>query len=191
MRTFAAASLFFSLAVAALAQPVIRKAPDFTISEPSGKKTPVSSFKGKVVVVEFLYTTCPHCQKESQMLTKLYKELGPRGLQVLGVAFNDNAALMVPSFVQEFGVPYPIGAASPDFVMGILGFSVMDRYVVPQVMVIDRKGNIRAQSPPQGDEKLQDETYLRNLLTNLLKEGAATSAAPAKTTAKTTASAVH
>jgi peroxiredoxin len=177
MRTIAAVTAFISLGVAALAQPpVIRKAPDFTIAEPSGKKTPVSSFKGKVVVVEFLYTTCPHCQKESQMLTKLYKEMGSHGLQILGVAFNDNAAVLVPSFVQEFGVPYPVGAASSDSVMGLLGFSVMDRYVVPQVMVIDRKGNIRAQSPPQGDSNLQDENYMRNLLTSLLKEGAATSA---------------
>ena len=185
MRTFAAVSVFISLGVAALAQPpVIRKAPEILISEPSGKKTPVSSFLGKVVVVEFLYTTCPHCQKESQMLTKLYKELGPRGLQTLGVAFNDNAAVLVPSFVQEFGVNYPVGAASSDAVMGYLGFSVMDRYVVPQVMVIDRKGNIRAQTPPQGDEKLQDENSMRTLLTTLLKEGSApTGKGPTKTTA--------
>src|SRR5215475_6987901 len=112
MRTFAAVTAFLSLAGVALAQPpVVRKAPEFTISEPSGKKTLVSSYKGKVVVLEFLYTTCPHCQRESQMLTKLYKEMGPRGLQVLGVAFNDNAAVLVPSFVQEFNVPYPIGAS--------------------------------------------------------------------------------
>jgi peroxiredoxin len=188
MRIFAAVTAFISLAITALAQPpVVRKAPDIVVSEPSGKKTPISSYKGKVVVVEFLYTTCPHCQKESQMLTKLYKEMAPRGLQIVGVAFNDNAAVLVPSFVQEFGVPYPIGASSPDAVMGYLGFSVMDRYVVPQVMVIDRKGNVRAQSPPQGDEKLQDETYVRNLLTSLLKEGAATSAV--KAAPKTTASA--
>jgi len=185
MRIFAALTAFISLALTALAQPpAVHKAPDIVISEPSGKKTPISSFKGKVVVVEFLYTTCPHCQKESQMLTKLYKEMAPRGLQVVGVAFNDNAAVLVPPFVQEFGVPYPIGAASPDAVMGYLGFSVMDRYVVPQVMVIDRKGNIRAQTPPQGDEKLQDESYMRNLLASLLKEGTPTSSAPTKTTAR-------
>jgi peroxiredoxin len=187
MRIFAAITVLASLAAVAPAQPpVVRKAPDFTVSEPSGKKTLVSSFKGRVVVIEFLYTTCPHCQRESQMLTKLYKELGPRGLQVLGVAFNDNAGVLVPSFVQEFDVPYPVGAASSAEVLGYLGFSVMDRYMVPQVVVIDRKGNIRVQSPPQGDEKLQSETYMRDLLTSLLKEGAATSGvkAPAKTTAR-------
>jgi len=188
MRTLAVAA-FISLAVSAFAQPpVIRKAPEIVVAEASGRKTPVSAYKGKVVVVEFLYTTCPHCQKESQMLTKLYREMASRGLQVVGVAFNDNAAVLVPSFIQEFNVPYPIGAANSDTVMGYLGFSVMDRYVVPQVMVIDRNGNVRAQSPPQGDEKLQDETFMRNLLSSLLKDGPATSG---KGSAKTTASAVH
>jgi hypothetical protein len=52
----------------------------------------------------------------------------------------------------------------------------MDRYVVPQEVVIDKKGIIRAQSGPQGDEKLQDPSSLRNLLDSLLKEGATTSA---------------
>jgi len=33
----------------------------------------------------------------------------------------------------------------------------MDRWVVPQIVVIDRKGMIRAQSPTTGDEKLQNE----------------------------------
>ena len=35
--------------------------------------------------------------------------------------------------------------------MSFLGFSVMDRPVVPLIVVIDNKGMIRAESPPQGD----------------------------------------
>jgi hypothetical protein len=54
--------------------------------------------------------------------------------------------------------------------MSFMGFSVMDRPVVPLVVVIDKKGMIRAQSPPQGDANLQDETKLRALIESLLKE---------------------
>jgi hypothetical protein len=39
------------------------------------------------------------------------------------------------------------------------------------VVVIDKKGMIRAQSPPQGDGNLQDESKLRELIESLLKEG--------------------
>lgn len=57
----------------------------------------------------------------------------------------------------------------------------MTRWSVPQVVVIDRKGNIRAQSPAQGDPNLQMETYMRDLLDTLLKEPTA-SAKKASTT---------
>jgi peroxiredoxin len=175
MRKAVPIAAFFAFAVSALATlPVPRKAPDLTIVEPSGKQTTLSSYKGKVVVLEFLYTTCPHCQHTAQVFTKLQKELGPKGFQALGLAFNDNAASLVNGFVQQYGVGYPVGHTSSETVLNYMGFSVMDRYVVPQVVVIDRKGMIRAQSGPQGDPNLQDENYVRNLVNSLLKEGAST-----------------
>ena len=53
-----------------------------------------------------------------------------------------------------------------------LGFSIMDRYVYPEIVVIDRKGIIRAQSPPEGDPALQDENHLRMMIDGMLKESA-------------------
>lgn len=165
-----------------------RKAPEITIVEPSGSKIPLSSYKGKVVVLALVSTTCPHCQKECEMLTQLYSEMKPKGVQMAAIAFNDNAAALVPGFIRDHGVMFPVGAAAPDTVLGFLGFSVMDRYNVPQVAVIDKKGMIRAQSGPMGDTNLQDATFLRNLINNLLSEGATSSsgkpATPGKAAAK-------
>jgi peroxiredoxin len=180
MRIFAA---FAALAVAALAAEP-RKAPELAITEPNGKTTLLSSMKGKVCVVEFLFTTCPHCQKEAQVLTKLQKEMGPRGLQVFGVAVNDNASILVSGFASQTGASYPIGVAPKETMLTYMGISEIERWVVPQVVVIDRKGMIRAKSPAAGDPNLQDENYLRNLLDGLLKEGA-----PATATKKSTTSA--
>jgi peroxiredoxin len=183
----AVVALLLAIAVSALAlPPVPRKAPELTIVEPSGKQTLLSSTKGKVVVIEFLYTTCPHCQAASQVITKLQKELGPRGFQAFGVAFNDNAQMLVPQFVQQFNVGYPVGFATEDTIRTYLGLSVMDRYSVPQEVVIDRKGMIRAQSGVDGDPKLQEESSLRALVEGLLKEGAAPGTDTKKTTVTTT-----
>jgi len=167
---------FVALGVSALAiPPVPRKSPEFAIVEPSGKQTLLSSYKGKVVVLALMHTTCPHCQREAVMLTKLQNELGPRGLQVLGTAFNDANAGMVANFVKQFAVGFPVGFSPRETVESYLGLSVMDRYVVPQVAVIDKKGMIRAQSDALGTPNLQDEAYLRTLIDSLLKEGATTS----------------
>jgi peroxiredoxin len=193
MRTIASATVLGLLGFAAVtpfanAQPPLpRKAPEITIVEPSGNKIPLSSYKGKVVVLALVSTICPHCQKECEMLTQLYSEMKPKGVQMAAIAFNDNAAVLVPGFIRDHGVMFPVGSAKQETVLDFLGFSVMDRYNVPQVAVIDKKGMIRAQSGPMGDTNLQDMAFLRNLINNLASEGAATSgkAAPtAKTAAK-------
>lgn len=151
--------------------PVPRKSPEFTIVEPSGRQTKLSSFKGKVVLIEFLLTNCPHCMRVSQTLATLYKELGPRGFQPIGIAFDVSiTAAGVTSFAQRFGVTYLMGYTSSDKVDSYLGREPADRLQVPQIVVIDRSGVIRAQSRPASESNLEDENHLRNLVDSLLKE---------------------
>jgi len=96
---------------------------------------------------------------------------------------------MAAQFVKEFNVGFPVGYATRDQVVSYLGLSVLDRWVVPQVAIIDKKGNIVAQSAATGTPELQDEAYLRNFLDKLVKESTTSSkAAPAaKPAAKTVA----
>ncbi len=178
-------SLLALSAGAVFAQPAVRPAPDLTVTEPSGAKTTLASCKGKVVVLDFIFTTCIHCQAETQMLSKLYKEMQPKGLQVLSIAVNDNASVLVPGFVQQYSVPWPVGYAPRETLLKYMGFSEMDLWAVPQVVVIDRKGMIRAQSPIKGDPNLQSETYMRDLLTKLLAEKTTPATSHTKTPVKT------
>ena len=52
----------------------------------------------------------------------------------------------------------------------MIGRDATERLQVPQIVVIDRKGVIRAQSRPVRELNLEDENYLRNLIDTLLKE---------------------
>jgi len=150
--------------------PVPRPAGDFTIQFPGGQTMQLSSFRGKVVALEFLYTTCPHCQHASQVFSKLNGEYGARGFQPLGIAFNEMANMLVPDFVKQNSVNYPVGFAMREPVMNFLGVSAIERFVVPQIIWIDRKGMIRSQTPALGDEKMLSEAYWREMIENLLKE---------------------
>src|SRR5579872_6463181 len=176
-----AATAFVALTVSAFAiPPVPRKSPEFTITDPSGKQILLSSYRGKIVVMPFMFTTCPHCQHEAEMLTVLQKEFAARGVVMLGTVFNDANGQMAAQFQREFNVGFPVGYATRDQVVSYLGLSVLDRWVVPQVAIIDRQGNIVAQSAATGTPELQDETYLRNFLDKLTKGSATSStAAPA------------
>jgi peroxiredoxin len=174
------------------AAPVPRPTKEFTIVLPSGKQTLLSSYRGKVVMLTGMFTTCPHCQALSKIITKLQGELGPRGFQALGVAFNDEVntpnnaanAQVTAQFVSQFQIGFPVGYAPRASVLSYLGISDVESWAVPQVAIIDRKGVIRAQSASRGTADLQSETYLRKYLGDLLDEGGAKSATPSKATPK-------
>jgi len=173
MRYLSFAALLTVCATALAIPPVPRKAPEFTLVQAPGQQTLLSSYKGKVVFIMFMSTTCPHCQRLAQEVTKLDGEFKGKGFQPLGVAFNPEAnALTVKEFIKQFNVSFPISYSPVDSVLSYLGVSVMERYVYPEVMIIDRKGVIRAQSPATGDANLQDPNYLRNMISGLLKEPA-------------------
>lgn len=176
----------FSLA-SVLAADVPRHSPEFVLNLNGGKQDLLSHYRGKVVLVEFLFTTCPHCQHTAQTLNKLQAEFGARGFQAFGVAFNEMSSMLVPDFVRDFNVKFPVAWAQREQVMGFLQLSPMERFVVPQIVLIDRKGQIRAQSPPLGDPKLQDEANLRVQIDGLLKESAGAAGSAAKPAAATTA----
>jgi thiol-disulfide isomerase/thioredoxin len=163
----------FAPAWASQAPPLPRPAKEFNVIEPSGKQTLVSTLKGKVVLIQFLATTCPHCQRYSQLLTQLQSEFGPRGFQALGVAFNEATPARVVDYVKRFGVGIPVGYAPRESVTSYLGLPFDERLAVPQIVVIDRKGMIRAQSEPLGSADLVKESYVRTLLNTLLNEKAA------------------
>ena len=177
----AAAAMACTFALHAEIPPAPRPAPEFTIRYADGNHVPLSSFKGKVVALTFIFTTCIHCQHASQAFSKLYTEYGPRGFQPVGVAINDMANLFVDDFMKNYGVNYKVGFSPLDPVLAFLGISPMERYVVPQIVWIDRKGIIRSQtSPMTGDEQMRTEAYWRSMIETLLKE-------PVETTKKHTA----
>ena len=92
--------------------------------EANGKTTLLTSLKGKVVYVQFLFTTCPHCQALSAVLTKLNREFGPQGFQTLGVAFDDDVTpAKSGAYVRQFGVGFPVGYASRATVESYLGMT--------------------------------------------------------------------
>lgn len=155
------------------AAPVPRNASAFTIVEPGGRHTELSSFKGKVVVIEFMLVRCPHCFRLVRTIAKLQQELGPRGFQPIGVAFDkDIGAPDVADFLAASGNAFPVGYATAEKVDAFLGREASERFQVPQLVVIDRAGTIRAQSRSTGETQLEDEDYLRRQIDSLLKERA-------------------
>lgn len=183
----AAAAMACTFILPAEIPPAPRPAPEFTIKYADGNQVPLSSFKGKVVALTFIFTTCIHCQHASQAFSKLYTEYGPRGFQPVGVAINEMANLFVDDFMKNYGINYKVGYSPLEPVLAFLGISPMERYVVPQIVWIDRKGMIRSQtSALTGDEQMRTEAYWRSMIETLLKEPVETTRKHTPTSAKKT-----
>lgn len=161
--------------VAVPAGPVPRKAPELSFYDGSGKAVSLSSFKGKVVALEFLFIRSMHCARVAQTLNKLNNDLSSRGFQSIGVAFSapqsEADAATVGGFIQSLRLAYPVGFTDKDNVDRFLDRGKDEVLSIPQVVIIDRAGVIRAQSGEKGgNPALEDENYLRTLLDGLLKE---------------------
>jgi peroxiredoxin len=175
MQKLTSVVLILIVAASSLALPTAslpRKSPEFAINEPDGKTTMLSSFSGKVVVIEFLFLGSQHCLRVAITMNKLYSELGVRGFQPVGVAFGPNAdAANTYLTAQTLKLAYPVGYTDSDSVDTYLSRGKDEVLNIPQVVVIDRMGMIRAQSGGRpGDPKLENEDSLRTLLESLLNE---------------------
>lgn len=164
-----------SLSAADAATP--RKAPELAFTIPGQGQKLLSQYRGKVVALEFIFTTCPHCQAASKLMTKLQQEYGPRGFQALDIAVNDNADLLVDNFVKDYQVGFPVGYTPQPQMVSFMGFP-SNYFVVPQLVLIDRKGMIHYQTPPKENEdwdKLMKEENIRHNIQELLGGTSSTS----------------
>jgi thiol-disulfide isomerase/thioredoxin len=174
--SLAVIALNLSLSVVKLTADELRKAPELTFTIPGEGQKQLSQYHGKVVALEFILTTCPHCQAAARLMTTLQSEYGPRGFQALDLAINgldnnrtpEQANQLVAAFASNFHVGFPVGWVIRDSFLAFLGMSITEYSVVPQLVLIDRKGYIHYQTPPRGDENSTKEATIRQRIEELL-----------------------
>ena len=137
-------------------------APDFTLDTLQGEQVKLSGLRGKVIVVNFWTTWCPPCRAETPALEMSYEAYKDLDVVILGVNLTDQDSLKeVESFVQEFGLTYPI-LLDRDGAVGLL----YQLSGLPTTFFINREGIIRTVviGGPMS------ETSIRSKIEALLKE---------------------
>ncbi len=167
-RRILAASSFLAASLCLSAAP--RPTPDFKINIVNGQPLHLSQYRGKVVVLAFILTTCPHCQVATRMLSGLQKEFGPRGLQVLEAAITMQPDPEVPKFIETYSPAFPVGSTLFEDAKAYMGYGEKERRYTPYVTFIDRAGMIQGQfdgKSPFNDETVQLKNY-RAIIQKLL-----------------------
>ena len=111
-------------------------APDFSLPELTGQRLILSSYRGKVVLLDFWATWCDPCREEIPHFVELQSQYREQGLQIVGVSMDDGPE-PVRDFYQRFKMNYPVVMGNADIgelYGGVLG--------LPIAFLIGRDGRI-------------------------------------------------
>jgi cytochrome c biogenesis protein CcmG, thiol:disulfide interchange protein DsbE len=135
--SFVAAVALVTLASGSVAGAPPKLAPNLTLQSADGSTVELSSYKGKVVLVDFWASWCLPCKTSFPALDSLYREYQPRGLEVLAVNLDErrrDADGFLGNHPHRLTVLFDPKGASP-VAFGVKG--------MPSSFLIDKAGNIR------------------------------------------------
>lgn len=115
------------------------KAPDFTVTDGSGKAIKLSDFKGKPVVINFWASWCPPCRAEMPDFDKVSKELSGE-VVFLMVNMTDGTReteAKAKAFVAEQGFSFPVYYDVKQSAANAYGITAL-----PTTCFVDKEGNL-------------------------------------------------
>ena len=124
-------------APAAQAAPLADALPEFTLDNLDGAPTPLSSFAGKPLVINFWATWCAPCLREIPMLKAFQDEHDD--LQVVGIAVDRLDPVL--EFAAEMEFNYPVLVGQSDAMDAAASFGV-DFFALPFTVFSDANGRL-------------------------------------------------
>ena len=126
-----------------VAAPALRpgeRLTDLQLPDAAGQNRRLSDWNGKLVLVNFWATWCGPCREEMPLLDRTHRELGSKGLEIVGIAVDD--ADEVAAFLKESPVNYPILVGGNNDTLYKFGDA---SGVLPYSVLIGREGKLLAQ----------------------------------------------
>ncbi|WP_299286425.1 TlpA disulfide reductase family protein [uncultured Mucilaginibacter sp.] len=158
---------------------------DFTF--PDLDKKPVSlsadQFKNKVVILQILGSWCPNCMDETAYMVNFYKKYHPKGVDVLGLAYERTTDFAtsrknLEQLKNRFNIPYDLLVTGYTNNKGEPAKSLpaLANFVAfPTTIIIDKKGDVRKihtgfSGPGTGDYYTEFTHEFETLIQQLLAE---------------------
>lgn len=117
-------------------------APEIAMASPSGDTLRLSSFKGRVVLIDFWASWCRPCRIENPKLVKLYQKYHEKGLEILGVSMDLEKDSWVEAIEKDqLGWQHVSDLSVPSAAAILYGVEA-----IPYSFLVDKNGMILAQN---------------------------------------------
>lgn len=138
-------------------------APDLVGTTLDGEEFRLSDHLGEVVVLNVWASWCAPCRAEAPSLVAAAEELGPLGVQFVGLDTRDSDT-SARGFVERFDIPYP-NVIDRDGRLQLLFSDTLPPQAIPSTLVIDTEGRVAARALGK-----VSESSLRGIVEPLLAE---------------------
>ncbi|MBV8730139.1 MAG: TlpA family protein disulfide reductase [Acidobacteriia bacterium] len=137
--TIRSLSIVAALAAAIFAADTSRRAPGFSLTDAKGQEHDLADYRGKVIVLDFMQTACPHCNAFASVLSQIEQKYGDR-VAILSIVNPPDTPNTVVSFAMAHKISYPIL-----FDCGQVAYSYLrsPAFDIPHLYLIDPNGAIR------------------------------------------------
>jgi thiol-disulfide isomerase/thioredoxin len=105
------------------------------VNKLDGAALDTAGLAGKVVVVNFWATWCVPCIEEIPTFNKMHRQLGSKGVEVVGISMDQEGAERVRPFLKKHAMDYTVALGS-DAVSDQYGLSDL----LPVTLVFDQSG---------------------------------------------------
>jgi peroxiredoxin len=118
-----------------------RRAPSFALFEMSGKQHDILDYRGKVLILDFMQVSCPHCATFSRVLEKVKAKYGDK-VAVLSIVNPPSDKPGITKYIEDNRLTSPVLWDCSQVSYSYL-LPKTPTVSVPHVFLVDAQGTIR------------------------------------------------
>lgn len=120
-----------------------RRAPGFSLSDSHYQQHDPQDYRGKVLIIDFMQTTCPVCMRLADTLLQVRAKYGDK-IAIMSIMTLPDNFEKVDKFAAEHKIPWPMLFDSGQVMMSYLKVTPANPKVnFPHMFIIDGNGTIR------------------------------------------------